>query len=1380
MDTSDCNWKKSLGICLGASTLSLVEISSCRGEIRTDQVIRKTHEGNPGQVLRELLMDRTLMPTVITGRKFRKLVNLTSATEVEATEKALGHFYRSVPLEAIVSAGSETFIIYALNSLGKIVGVSTGSRCASGTGEFFLPHSVFCKSDCTHALNRGEPVGKIAAGLSEMMARKILELLKKTPRKNIMVIGGVSKNERVMGLLREKIENLVVPPEAPYFEALGAALLAVDRESPPLENYSSLFADKISSFDFLPPLRNFAHLVTFEEGIRGEARLGDRCLLGLDVGSTTTKAVIMRHEDGRIVASCYLRTLGDPVGASRNCFREMLKRLTAEVEIIGLGVTGSGRHICGLFSQASAVINEILAHATAAVHFDPGVTTILEIGGQDAKYTYLNNGVPCDYAMNEACSAGTGSFLEESAFESMGVPTEEIAGIAMNGGSPPNFNDQCAAFIGSDIKNASQEGIKREDILAGLVYSICMNYCNKVKGPRPVGDKIFMQGGVCYNKAVPVAMAGLIGRPVVVPPEPGLMGAYGVALELKKRMEAGLLEEQKFNLRDLIERTIDYGKDFVCAGGPEKCDRKCKVNTVIVGGRKFPFGGACNRYYDFRHNKKKSGNIPDLSRERARMVFEEFCPEMQGGSAPALGLNRSFLTHQLYPLYHTFFTLLGFRVILPEFMLDEGVERKGAYFCHPVEAAHGYYLDLLRRNPDCIVLPHIRELHVPKSVTARRDCQATCQLLQAEPYILRAAFSDLEGGKKILRPVFNFAKGYLSEENAFIQLGRSLGTGASRAKAAFREAVKNQTSFEEALSSRGRKFLEDLERDPERIAVVIFGRSYNAFSCDLNMGIPMKFSSRGIPVISMDFLSCDEEPCDEHMHWATGQRILKASSYVARHPQLYGCYITNFSCGPDSFLQRYFRDLMGRKPSLTLELDSHTADAGINTRVEAFLDIIERYRRVVIAHDGNHSGYRPAAVHLKGDRVKVKTSEGETLGLDDPKVRVVFPSMGDLLTQAVSVAFESSGIRSRAIPEPNFEVLKRGRAHTSCKECLPLILITGMVDEYVEKYKSPEEVSLFFVPTAAGGCRLGQYQVFLEKYIKEKELENVAFLSLNNEDGYAGLQDRVITRVFQSVVLSDIFDDIRNAVMALALDRESGLSIFDQEWQKVLEALGSGARMEEALGSAAGRLREIPLKRRYEDAPKVLLSGEIYVRKERFSSGAIVRILADREIVVKTAPVHEWLLYVDYMIEKGIFESRYSWFKFLKFLVNNRLKKILDTKYRHIMASSGLFDGHPLDIDGIMEYGKKMLSVHIGGDPILSCGSALKDILHSISGVVIVGPFACMQSRTTEAVLTEYFTPEKKRAMENGDFSIPENISTFPFLAIETDGNVFPQLVEAK
>ena len=530
-----------LGICLGASTISAVQVEAVGN--RSDRQQRPdaparivdhtlvSHGGNPKDAILSILKSHDLGRfdrIAATGRKFRDFVEMTSISEPEATEQAY-RFCKPAGIDcpAIVSVGGETFMVYVLDRSGRISNVITGNKCASGTGEFFLQQlrrmnvsleeaatwtmtedpyavsgrcSVFCKSDCTHATNKGVPKAKVTAGLCRMMADKVLELLKKVRRRDIMIVGGTTRNRMMVEYLSQQINGLIVPEQAPYFEALGAALWALDHPTRPLPETSRLFKTDVSSFERLPPLREFEQSVTFKKMPKVAPQAGDSCILGLDVGSTTTKAVLMRSSDDALLASVYLRTNGDPVGASQRCYEEIYREVeqslaVQQISIEGLGVCGSGRQIAGLHALTDGVINEIIAHATAAVFFDPSVDTIFEIGGQDAKYTYLTAGVPSDYAMNEACSAGTGSFLEESAFESLGVGMKQIAGIALQGNLPPNFNDQCAAFIASDIKNAIHEGVRHEDIVAGLVYSICMNYTNRVKGNRPVGTTVFMQGG---------------------------------------------------------------------------------------------------------------------------------------------------------------------------------------------------------------------------------------------------------------------------------------------------------------------------------------------------------------------------------------------------------------------------------------------------------------------------------------------------------------------------------------------------------------------------------------------------------------------------------------------------------------------------------------------------------------------------------------------------------------------------------------------------------------------------------------------------------------------------------------------------------------------
>ena len=612
------------GICVGASNIKIVAGNMTDGVFNAALQLVKPHDGNARKVLLELLREHVGPDSLVavTGRKLKDQLNLPQLSEPEATELALQQILAGLPckVEAADSVGGENFMVYELDGSGRIVAVHTGNKCASGTGEFFLQQirrmnldpeeaqsialmdapykvasrcSVFSKSDCTHAMNKGVPKGRVVAGLGRMMASKVSELLKKAGARHVLLIGGAARNRTMKGYLEGEGFQIVPSGFDDTFEALGAAIWANDFGRPWSEG--NISKENCSSFEFLAPLASFGPRVSFREQSWQPATPEDEYIIGLDAGSTTTKAVLMRAGDQAIVAGVYLRTGGDPVAASRQCYRSLAAQVPPGLKITGLGVTGSGRQIVGLHGLTTGIVNEIIAHTTAAVHFDPEVDTIFEIGGQDAKYTYIINRVPADYAMNEACSAGTGSFLEEAARETLNIVTEDIAGFALKGERPPNFNDQCAAFIGSDIKTAVQEGVSSEDIAAGLVYAICQNYITRVKSTRKVGQKIFMQGGVCYNKAVPLAMAALTGREIIVPPDPGLMGAYGVALEVWQKITEGLLERGSFDLPELASREVEYGQPFTCAGGAEACDRKCTIARIRISGKTYPFGGACKK-----------------------------------------------------------------------------------------------------------------------------------------------------------------------------------------------------------------------------------------------------------------------------------------------------------------------------------------------------------------------------------------------------------------------------------------------------------------------------------------------------------------------------------------------------------------------------------------------------------------------------------------------------------------------------------------------------------------------------------------------------------------------------------------------------------------
>lgn len=1419
----DGNRRRGLGICLGASNVKLAVLSEENGSVQVESVEVHNHESNPRAVFTKLLstIDPTTFDTIgLTGRKFRDMVALPSITEPEAVEYALAHV-RTIDKDhakhyaAVASLGAENFVVYVLDREGNVASVETGNKCASGTGEFFLQQigrmdidtdravdlaasseiyrvsgrcSVFCKSDCTHALNKGIPIGRVTAGLSKMMSEKVMDLLERIQDKKLIAVGGVTQNRVVMDYLGQSVDDLWIPPHAEAFEAVGAALYGLKKGQKPVIDMDHLFVEGRTSFSFLPPISQGEELVDFKESNRGVAKEGDECVVGLDVGSTTTKAVVVRLEDDAVLASVYLRTNGNPVGASRQCYRELISQLGIPVKLVGLATTGSGRQIAGLHAGTDNIINEIIAHATGAAHFDKEVDTIFEIGGQDAKYTYLTNAVPSDYAMNEACSAGTGSFLEESAKESLGIDFRSIADIAVQGTRPPNFNDQCAAFISSDIKTATHEGIGREDIVAGLVYSICMNYVNRVKGQRRAGTKIFMQGGVCYNRAVPLAMANLIGKPIVVPPDPGLIGAFGVALELKDRLASGLANRASVDLAALADREIEFGKRFTCAGGKEKCDRGCEINMIVIDGKKYPFGGACNKYYNQVHHLSFDAADFDFAKKRQELLFQGHATEsVTEESAPTIGISRSYLTNNFYPLYHKFFTELGFRIVLSDDVDSDGIKRKRSAFCYPGEIAHGCLANLLKKETDYLFLPVIVELHVENSVSSKKEHQCTCMLMQSEAYWLKSAFRGKIDEQKVLSPVVNFRLGFESQATVFADLAQRLGRTRKQGMSAYQKAVNNQRAFNAELRRIGSELLSELAKDPQKTAIVLFGRTYNAFADEGNLGIPTKFASRGITVIPWDFLPIENEPCDENMCWANGQFLLRASSFVKNNPQLFGAFITNFSCGPDSFLLGYFRDIMKTKPSLTLELDSHTADAGVNTRIEAFLDIVTRYRELG-KQDDPERAFTPARVDIRKKGPVFVTSEGGEVSLFDPRVHVLMPAMGRFTSQLLAATLRGGGIRASCADGYDFEVLKVGRANSSCKECLPLQLTVGGLMEYMANRTDPDEMLVYFMPTATGNCRFTQYSVFLNNLIRKHQYRNVALLTLTTENSYAGMPNALLLNALKAIVVSDVIDDIFNTLNVLAVDKEKALVTLDNQWVRIVDVFekSQGKGLYRVLEDVARELKQIPLRYPLSEAKVVALLGEIFVRRTEFACQDIADRLARRDIILRRAPVFEWMKYIDQMVVEGVYEPDFTMKDRLEFWGKMFLQNRYENSIKKALAQSGLYEPERIDVKKLLNYGKNFFDLDFTGESILVAGSFFKEILHSVQGVISIGPFACMPTRVIEAVLSAESNLSTKlkldKRVKNAAASRLEGDSSMslPFLSIESDGNPFPQIVEAR
>jgi len=1221
-----------------------------------------------------------------------------------------------------------------------------------------------------------------------MMADKITDLVKDMQSDFVIIVGGGSNNHAMIDILRKKFNRLDIPVNADCFEALGAAVWASEHHCKPLlADTDKLLIKSVNSFNVHKPLADALALVDFKESLRGQVVSGDECVLGLDVGSTTTKAVLMRRSDLLILSSVYLRTNGDPVNASVECYKSIRAQLgSIQVIITGLGVTGSGRQIAGLHALTENIINEIIAHATAATHFDNDVDTIFEIGGQDAKYTYLTGGVPSDYAMNEACSAGTGSFLEESAKESLNIATEMIGPLALEGKKPPNFTDQCSAFISSDIKIAAQEGIGKNDILGGLVYSIGLNYLNRVKGSRPVGKKVFMQGGVCYNKAVPVAVASLMNTRIIVPPDPGLTGAYGVALEVDNRIKLGISEKKTFDLDQLISREAVKESSFTCNGGKEKCDRKCQISRMRIEGTVYPFGGVCNKYYNLRLNREVDAETFDYVALRQKLLYEKYGVRAVDVTTNAdrpsrtVGIIKSFLTHSFYPLYSNFFNRLGFKVILSDDIDPDGLSRIESAFCLPAEISHGSFMSLLKKKPDYLFLPHIAQIEVKNVPTYSKSCV----FVQGEPYYLKATFrKEIEqSAAVVLSPVLHMDKGYEAEEQKLVDMAKKMGIGERISREAYRFACEQQRAFEIELLEHGERALAYLDKNKDTFGIILFGRPYNAFTGDANMGIPHKVASRGYLIIPHDMLPVANYTVHHKMFWGMGQKLMKAAQFVKEKENLFGFYITNFSCGPDSFLLGYFRRYMQEKPSLTLELDQHTADAGIDTRIEAAVDIIIRYRRLT-RPEPQEKTFVQASIVSNGNILMVRSSDGKEYPLTHETVEVIIPSMGRYSSEGMAAVFRGIGINAKCLPIPDKDILLEGRKNTSCKECLPYILTTGALVTYLNNRENENKVTVYFMVTGGGPCRLGQYCTTMEHLIEKNKIRNAVVLPMTDENGYGGMGTRTLLKGWQLILIADIFSDIRSMLAATASDKRFAVAELENCWKDILAYFEGrfSVRLSSLLSSIACRLAKIPLSKEPEMVPVVSLIGEIFVRREEFSRQSTVDYLEKNGFMVRVAPTAEYMCYSNYVVNTGLGERVFTLKEQIKMKLTSQIQEWWEWRIKSILAGSKLYKFEMIEVDKTIKGVAHLINENFRGETVLTVGLGLREILHDSCGILSIGPFGCMPSRVAEAILKREMNVDGKKRMPGWEKKVLSYsaIEKFPFMSIETDGTPFTQLVEA-
>jgi predicted CoA-substrate-specific enzyme activase len=1313
------------------------------------------------------------------GGQDSKVIFLDDGEEGRSPEKA-GEMV-DFSMNTNCAAGTGSFLDQQATRLGVNIEVEFGELALKSETPPRVAGrcSVFAKSDMIHLQQQATSVHDIVAGLCLGLARNLKSSLcqGKEIVKPVAFCGGVASNAGVVRALEEIFElgggGLIVPDEHAVTGAIGAVLVqrrqgASDASSQEprvllakLDEYINQNRTVGYRLKALPqPTYPTPQSKVHSELVERARATGQKipAYLGVDVGSISTNVVVM-DEEQRVLSKAYLMTAGRPLEAVRKGL-EIVDDVADLVEIKGVATTGSGRYLTGDFVGADLVINEITAQATGAALVDPRVDTIFEIGGQDSKYISLEDGVVVDFEMNHACAAGTGSFLEEQA-ERLGMSIkEEFAHEAFKSEAPIRLGERCTVFMESDLLSFQQQGAQRPDLTAGLAYSIVTNYLNRVVGHRKVGQHVFFQGGTAFNRAVVAAFEEITGKSIIVPDHHEVTGALGAA-ELARRHMLQLAQQEQqegeltssFRGFDLANMKYEV-RSFEC----EHCANNCEIKEVTLpDSDPLFYGSRCDRY-NLKKDLKKGEGIADLFRERQQMLehYGGFdgkgaSGEKELGQKRTIGIPMCLSNYQFLPLWATFLRELGFEVVTSgrssKAVIQKGVELVLAQTCFPVKVAHGHVMELINREPDFIWLPSM--VSMPADYEENQHNQL-CPYVQTIPYQVKVAFKakgiELTGQKNHLVDIHvRFQEGLKGLRKTLASLTSKFGVSKNEINRALDAGLLAQKSFEAACLNRGKAVIDQL--GPDEKACVIVSRPYNGCDPGISLDLPRKLRNMNVLPIPMDFMDLDlaritEPELQQEMYWKYGQRIFRAAHIIRDDPRLNAIFISNFSCGPDSFIITLFKELMTtvdtkgeehKKPALVLEIDEHSADAGVITRLEAFH---ESLKAVEARRQEEGTGDEGALTEPESPwRNDWGDCSGRTLYI---------PLMGDHAF-ALAAAFRHCGQPAEVLPLGDDETLKWGRQFTTGKECLPCTITTGdMLKKTKEEGFDPEKAA-FFMPGSSGPCRFGQYSCLQRLVLKQSGFSNTIPVVAPNQDGnfyehFERFKKDPTRLAFNGIAAIDLLYKVLLKVRPYEVKAGATDKVYQECIKRVEQAIEAGITEEKLVGVMAEcgeKFARIAVDRSLKK-PLIVVVGEIYVRSHLFANDKIVEKLEALGAEVHLACFAEWLYYTNHT--RKLMAKRWGDYKlqlqnYLKMQVQHKIERRLARpleKHFGPLAESKITE--------TLEAAAQYIHESFEGEAILSIGKIVEMYHHGAAGAANVMPFTCMPSTIVSAIARQVST----------------------------------------
>jgi predicted CoA-substrate-specific enzyme activase len=1258
-----------LGIDIGSTTAKVI-VTDGVGQILFAQYLR--HNTRINETLLQLLaqisaseLGEIMVQPAFSGSAAMGIAentNLPFIQEIVAAAFLVEKKYHGV--KSLIDIGGEDAKLVLFNNM-KNPDIRMNGNCAGGTGAYIDQMAsllnisiaelndlawkatkiypiasrcgVFAKTDVQNLISRKISTADIAASIFQAIADQTINTLARgcTIESDILFCGGPLNyisylRESFSRLLKIDQSAIVVPERAEMFTALGTALSVSASQKPlHIQDFAELIkkSQKVSSGNnTLEPLfqteeekENWGqnrHIITTPTG---KAQNNEACFLGIDSGSTTTKIVVINSE-GKLRYNFYQNNNGSPletVIAGLEAFSEQLKHENVSIHIEKSAVTGYGEDLIKSALGLDYGIVETVAHFIAAKHIEPEVSFILDIGGQDMKAIYVRNNTITNIEINESCSSGCGSFIENFA-GTLGYTPGGFADLAFQSKAPYDLGSRCTVFMNSKVKQALRDGATVADLSAGLSYSViknCLNKVLKIKSSADIGDNVVVQGGTFRNKAIFRCFELLSGKKIVVSDKPELMGAYGVALYAlqKSETETGKSNFVGFNH---LNSVINYNtKLSTCRG----CTNNCQITTYnFANGGVCYSGNKCERIFTNNPAKITRGkNIFDFKRQKLFDRTSNY--KAKSDSNLRIGIPRILNIYENYPFWHALLSNCGFEVVLS----DESCQRlykKGTgelmsdNICFPAKLTHGHILNLIDKLVDRIFYPFVV---YEKKEFEKSSNSYNCPIVTGYSEVLKNASALTETASVAFdSPCINFNDRSLLRKACWNYV-KNLGISYFVFSKAFKTAIQAQDDFKIKVKLENLKIYNDAI-DNHKPVIMVASHPYHTDHL-IHQQVSQMLSDFGVNVINEDIAVNENEGFDSFYsvsQWEYPNRIIQAAWWASQQKYDVGLIqLNSFGCGPDSFIMDEIGDLT-KRTSLSyalIRIDEISSPGSIKLRLRSLVESLKLKSKDNYLN--NNSKEDKQTIFTEADRRRT----------------ILVPWFSDFYSPFVPVIAEMVGYKVENIQPSDKESVNLGLEYSNNEVCYPATLVVGDILKTLQSGKYNLKDVAVGITQTGGQCRATNYISLIKRAMKNAGFADVPVIAiagadgLNNEQpGFNPSWKKIIKPTFMGLLFADSLSRLYYPTVCREKVKNESIKLRNAYIEKAINLLKANAYDEllPLLKEAIKDFNAVEVSRR--EVQTVGVVGEIYIKYNAYGQYNVIDWLIKNRVEVILPPLMEF------------------------------------------------------------------------------------------------------------------------------------------------------------